>query len=690
MAIATSVLLLSQLKKLQELALNLSWITQRSQNLAVAFQKADCIRRENWVMSGSLATQAQGLWSYCGSVSIPSPTSGMQTTHATFIDLLCDRAQATPDQVAYRFLKDGETAESTLTYGALDQQARAIAVYLCTVARKGDRALLVYPYEAGLEFIAAFLGCLYAGVVPAPTHPPRSRHGVSDLVGRLTSSGAKLLLTPKSMGAKLQRQLKETGAIADCRWVVPEEISLDPAASWRRPDIDGEALAFLQYTSGSTGLPKGVMVTHQGLLHNQELLKLAFNHSEALVGVGWLPLFHDMGLIGNALQPLYLGTSCVLMSPIAFIQKPLRWLEAISRYGGTTSGGPNFAYDLLCRYVTEVQVQHLNLSTWQVAFSGAEPVRAATLDQFAAKFAPCGFRREAFYPCYGMAEATLFISGGQAADPPRVGYVDEAALALGRVDYSELPSPRRRDLVSCGYPWLEGKIAITHPETCQRCAPQEVGEVWVSGSGLGVGYWDQPQASQTFRAYLSGQGAERGEGPFLRTGDLGFVQDGELFITGRLNDLLVFWGLNHYPEHLEETVAACHPGLKSGSGAAFAVRVEERDRLVVVQEVERTYRHQLTAAAVVEAVRWALFDQHFVDIYAIALIKPGSLPKTSSGKIQRRACRDRYVSGELAVLSEWRSPAALDIPAVVRRYLNPLTHLKRLYFRMTSAVRWGR
>lgn len=607
-------------------------------------------------------------------------------SYTTFFDLVRDRAQATPDRIAYRFLKDGETDEAILTYGALDRQARAIAAHLSETVAVGDRAVLVYPYEAGLAFIAAFLGCLYAGVVAAPVHPPRNRRGLDDLAGRLTSSGAQWVLTTRSLRSKLQRQLTEAGITASLQWLPTEEVDLDQAARWRRPDLPKEALAFLQYTSGSTGLPKGVMVTHLGLLHNQKLLKLAFNHTKALIGVGWLPLFHDMGLIGNALQVLYLGTSCTLMSPLAFVQKPVRWLEAIARYGATTSGGPNFAYDLLCRYVTEEQVQRLDLSRWQVAFTGAEPVRAATLNQFAAKFAPAGFRREAFYPCYGMAEATLFITGGQADEAPKVAYVEETALAAGRVDWRDGPTEGRRALVGCGHPWLDGEVAIARPETGHRCAPDEIGEIWVSGSGLGQGYWNEPEkTAQTFQAHLN-----TGAGPFLRTGDLGFLHDGELFITGRLHDVLVFWGFNHYPDHLEETVADCHPGLRAGGGAAIAVPVDGRDRLVIVQEVERRYRNRLSAEEIAEAVRWALFDQHFVDVHAIALLKPGSLPKTSSGKVQRRACRDRYLSGKLEILSEWRSPTSLDISALMRRYLNPVTHLRRLYFGVKLMLRQQR
>lgn len=611
------------------------------------------------------------------------------TTYPTFVDLMGDRVQCAPDRIAFTFLKDGETKETTVSYGELERQAVAIASRLQEEGGMlGDRALLVYPYDAGLEFIAVFLGCLYAGIVAIPTHPPRNRPGTLDVAGRLVSSEARFVLTPASIQTKLQKQLDQTNAeftLPDSRWIATDKVIASTSlntTNWHRPELQNNTLAFLQYTSGSTGLPKGVMVDHEGLMHNQQLLSLAFGHSEDLVGVGWLPLFHDMGLIGNVLQSLYWGTPCVLMSPMSFIQKPVRWLQAISRYRASTSGGPNFAYDLLCRHVSEAQLEPLDLSSWQVAFSGAEPVQPQTLEQFAAKFAPCGFRPEAFYPCYGMAEATLFITGGQASEPPRIGYVDEAALAENRVAWSNAPSigtsPHLQSVVSCGHAWLDRQIAIVNPQTLEVCNPEQVGEIWVAGSGLGKGYWHRPEATeQTFQAYQS----DTKEGPFLRTGDLGFVHEGELFITGRLNDVLVFWGLNHYPAHIEHTVERCHPGFRANSGAAFAIPVEGRNRLVVAQEVERTYRKTLKAADVAESIRWQLFDQHFVDVYGIILLKPGGLPKTSSGKVQRGACRDRYLSGELAILDEWRSPTIADIPTLIRRYMNPLTHVKRLWTR---------
>jgi acyl-CoA synthetase (AMP-forming)/AMP-acid ligase II len=398
-----------------------------------------------------------------------------------------------------------------------------------------------------------------------------------------------------------------------------------------------------------------------------------------------------MGLIGNAIQPLYLGSLCVLMSPIDFIQKPVRWLRAISQFRATTSGGPNFAYDLLCRQVGEIERQSLDLSSLDVAFLGAEPVRLETMARFAEIFSPCGFRQQAFYPCYGMAEATLFISGGNKDEFPPVVEVDEAAIEKDRVRVNPLTEQsshhfcvsqpnskgdRWRSLVSCGHPWLNGRVAIADPHSLTRCRSDRVGEIWVATAGLGQGYWQQPQETErTFHAYLR----DTGEGPFLRTGDLGFIRDGEIFITGRLHDVMVFFGLNHYPQHIEETIQHANPAFRHQSGAAFSVEVNGESRLVIAQEVNRRDRHRITVAEVVEPIRWAVFERHFIDVYSIVLLKPGVLPKTPSGKIQRGNCRTRFLNNSLPVLDEWRSPTnqIVDIPTLVRRYLNPLTHLKR-------------
>lgn len=596
-------------------------------------------------------------------------TSG--SSPANLVELLCHRARQHPDRPAFIFLRDGETEAGRLTYADLDRQARAIALQLQQRVAPGDRVLLVYPYEAGLAFIAAFWGCLYAQAIAIPCHAPRNPSGWADLQARRASAGATLGLTTPSLLPKLQAQLDAISSPDQpLPWLIPDPTGPGDAA-WVSPRLTPDTLAFLQYTSGSTGQPKGVIITHDCLWQNQRMLQAAFGHTEASVGLGWLPLFHDMGLIGNVLQAIYVGSSCVLMSPLAFVQKPLRWLTAMSRYRATTSGGPNFAYDLLCRYVTDAQRDSLDLSTWEVAFCGAEPVRRATLDRFVETFQSCGFRREAFYPCYGMAEATLFITGGEKAKPPTCLTVAAAALEQRRVTLAT--AGRTQTLVSCGRPWLETQVVIADPTLGKPCGEDEIGEVWVSGGGIGRGYWQQPDLTEaTFNAAL-----HTGDSGFLRTGDLGFLHQGELFLTGRLHDVLVFWGFNHYPHQIEQTVEACHPGFRANGCAAFSAWVEGDERLVIVQEIDRHYRDRPLLQEVIEPIRWAIFQEHFVDVGAIVLVKPGGLPRTSSGKIQRRRCKHLFLEGSLAPLAEWRSTDVSDIPSLIRRYLNPLTHLRR-------------
>ncbi|MEO0377615.1 MAG: AMP-binding protein, partial [Cyanobacteria bacterium P01_A01_bin.17] len=374
------------------------------------------------------------------------------TSYSTLVDLLRDRAQKTPDKRAYTFFADGETESGTLTYGELDRQARAIATHLSSRLSPGDRALLIYPYTSGLEFIAAFMGCLYAGVIAVTDNPPRNLDGLHKLQERMTLSGSTAFLTTEALATQLQSQLPkspETAAQLSQLFVVTTDTISASPNDWHQPELTAETLAFLQYTSGSTGTPKGVMVTHGNILYNERVIQEAFQHSAETLFVGWLPLFHDMGLIGNILQPLYLGIHSVLMSPISLIQKPVLWLEAISRYRATTSGGPNFAYELLCQKTTPEQRANLDLTSWDVAFCGAEPIRVETLEQFTHLFEPQGFRREAFYPCYGMAEASLFISGGNKSDPPVILSVDRAALENNQVQPAA--SPKAKALMGCGH-----------------------------------------------------------------------------------------------------------------------------------------------------------------------------------------------------------------------------------------------
>lgn len=568
---------------------------------------------------------------------------------AHLTDLLASRALHQPEQTALVFLQDGERESQRLSYARLDQRARAIAAELQMRGFSGQRALLLYP--GGLDFVTSFLGCLYAGVVAVPAYPPRPNRFDKRILAIATDAQASLILATREVLSSLERRADDIQRLKDLCWLATDNIADDLAEAWRAPQLGSDTLAFLQYTSGSTGAPKGVMISHGNLLHNEQMIEIALEHSNKTVFVGWLPLFHDMGLIGNVLQPLYLGIPCILMSPAAFLQKPLRWLQAISQYRATTSGGPNFAYGLCVQKITAEERSTLDLSSWDLAFNGAEPVRADTLERFARTFESCGFRREAFYPCYGMAETTLFVSGGAKRTPPVVHHFEGAALEQDRVVASAGAQAGSRALVGCGRTWLDQKVVIADPVSLTRCPPDGIGEIWVSGPSVAQGYWNRPaETEQTFHAYL----ADTREEPFLRTGDLGFLQDGELFVTGRLKDLIIMHGQNHYPQDIELTMERCHLALRAGGGAAFSVEDGGEEQLVVAHEVKRDYLRKLNVSEVIGAIRQAVSEQHDLRVSGVLLLKPGGIPKTSSGKIQRHACRAGFLAGTLKAVGEWR------------------------------------
>ena len=547
----------------------------------------------------------------------------MNSSPKTLIELLRARAESQPDSHAYTFLVDGETTEVCVTYGELDQQARTIGAHLQRMHAVDQAVLLLYP--PGLEYIAAFFGCLYAGAIAVPVYPPTSRRSLPRLAAIVKDARPHAVLaTSQILSSLSDSELKTLHSIAT------DDVDQRLQHEWQDKDISGDSLAFIQYTSGSTSTPKGVMLTHDNLLHNQRMIQTAFEQSEQSIIFGWLPLYHDMGLIGNVLQSMYCGARCILMSPLSFLQRPARWLEAISRYRATTSGGPNFAYDLCVRKVGPEQRAELDLSSWTVAFNGAEPIRKDTIDRFVEAFAPCGFRREAFYPCYGLAEATLFVTGGSKSAPPVV-----AGARVGS-----------------GRSWLDQEIVIVDPSSSRECGSGSIGEIWVAGANVAQGYWRRPEESEaTFKAYV----ADTGKGPYLRTGDLGFVNEGELFVTGRLKDLIIIRGRNYFPHDIELTVEQSHGSLRPGGGAAFSVDVDGEERLVIAHEVDR--KHD---AEVIGAIRQAVSEEHELQVYAIVLLKPGSLPKTSSGKIQRHACKARFVQDEFEPLVTWRIGTADD------------------------------
>jgi acyl-CoA synthetase (AMP-forming)/AMP-acid ligase II len=570
---------------------------------------------------------------------------------SSWIEVLRLRAAAPePERPAYLFLSDGERESERRTYRDLEQRALALGAALEQRGFAGQRALLLLP--PGLAFVDAFFGCLCAGVVAVPAYPPASDRPTDRTLPRLRAIAADARPAVVLTTAALAGFIAPLAAALGAACLAVEEVASDLAASWRDPGVSRDTLAFLQYTSGSTATPKGVMISHGNLLANEAMIQAAYEQSAQSLIVGWLPLYHDMGLIGNVLQPLYVGAPCVLMSPIAFLQRPRRWLEAISRYQATTSGGPNFAYDLCERRIGPADRAGLDLSSWQVAFDGAEPVRDESLERFARAFEPCGFKRSAFYPCYGLAEATLFVAGGGRRVEPVVADFDAEALSADRIVPAVSETGRSQRLVGCGHAWGEETLVIVDREQGTECPPGRVGEIWISGPHVARGYWNRPEdTARDFAAEL--QGPEGARGPFLRSGDLGFLHDGELFISGRAKDLIILRGRNLYPQDLELTAERSHGALRAGCSAAFSVeKPGGEESLVLVLEVDRG-TDPAEYEKIAEAIRVAVAREHEARAEDVVLLPPGSIPKTSSGKIQRHASRAAFLAGEPA--EAWRS-----------------------------------
>jgi amino acid adenylation domain-containing protein len=575
---------------------------------------------------------------------------------ATLVELLRRRADRQPDLPGYSFLRDGEGDGASLTWAELDRRARALGAVLQCLGTAGERALLLYP--PGLDYIAAFFGCLYGGTAAVPAYPPRLNRPSPRIRAIVADAAPRVILTTAALLPRLERFLEVPSGT---KWLATDDRGVAGAGEWRDPGVGPDTLAFLQYTSGSTAAPKGVMLSHANLLHNLELIRTCFAQSERERTVLWLPPYHDMGLIGGILEPLFAGYPVTLMPPLAFLQKPVRWLRAVSDRRATTSGGPNFAYDLCARKVSAEEKEQLDLSGWSLAFNGAEPVRPETLDRFTAAFSSCGFRREAFFPCYGLAEATLLASAGRRAGGPLVRCFTAGALESHAASPAEPDAKDARALASCGLaadsrpgcPAIALVRSATGSELPERCAEGEVGEIWLRGPSVAQGYWRQPEETErVFAARLPGEDAA---GTWLRTGDLGFASAGSLFVTGRLKDLIILRGRNHYPQDIELTVERSHGALRPGCSAAFAIERDGEERLAVVAEVHRGHQRRAASGAdeVIAAIRSAVADEHEVAPDAVVLLKPATLPKTSSGKVRRHACREGLVAGSLAAVASW-------------------------------------
>lgn len=592
----------------------------------------------------------------------------------SLVSMLCHRALHHGNRRAYTFLADGENENAVLTYEQLDRRARVIAVALADRGvRPGDRAILLYP--PGLDFITAFFGAIYAGVIAVPCYPPH-RLQLARSLPRLTAIVANadpsVVLCTAEVAADLSAGVAHVPTLHAVPWITTDTLADDAIDTWKEPDVDASTVAFLQYTSGSTAAPRGVMVTHSNLLHNLAVANYVEQNDSDSVSVSWLPVIHDMGLIEGVLEPAYAGYPAYLMSPATFLQRPFRWLRAITKYRATNSGGPNFAYDLCARKVNAEQRETLDLSSWRVAYNGAEPIRSETLTVFHRTFRDCGFRWKSFYPVYGLAESTLVVTSGRRSYEPVFLDADASALSRGRIEGASPNGPFRRvSLVSSGPPTFGAHVLIVDPDTCRRCAPSEVGEIWLSSPSVTKGYWRrEEETSQTFVAML----ADDGSGPYLRTGDLGVLINGELFVTGRLKDLLIVRGFKHYPQDLELTVERQHPAIRPGCVAVFALEAHDEHIAVAAEldprrlDISRTNPAEFLALSsllregkdaisdLIGRICQAVAEIHGVQLHTVALLKPGALPKTSSGKIQHRACAQALSGGQLAEVVRWIKP----------------------------------
>ena len=554
-----------------------------------------------------------------------------------FIDILLNQSVKKPDSIAYTYLEDGENIEINISFSHLCEEAKKIAAYLQSVCKKGDRVLLFFPH--GIDFIKAYFGCLFAGVIAVPSYPPKMNRSIERLNAILKNCEARVILSNATINInKIRKFLASTESFVI---QLIENIDDGITNSWVYPELKDDDIAFLQYTSGSTGIPKGVMVSHKNLVENEKVISQSFKLNEQSIVVGWLPFYHDMGLIGNILQPVYSGFRAVLMSPIHFLQDPFRWMTAITKYKATVSGGPNFSYDLCVERITDEQLKKLDLSSWKVAFNGAEPVRAKTLEYFAKKFTSCGFNKKSFMPCYGMAETTLMISGNEYQKVPtyrkyslnQLSVNANGSLAKGGIN-----------LVSCGKPHFY-KVKIVNEQ--KNSLPEDkVGEIWVQGESVAKGYWNRPlETKECFDAYLND-----GEGPFFRTGDMGLLKKGEILVTGRLKDLIIINGRNYYPQDIEDSVTESHTKCINGSCAVFSIETEENEKLIVVCEVNNPEKEEIST--ILQSIKEKVFTDFSLQIYKIALIRRGTILKTTSGKIQRKACKEAFLDKTLNIVHE--------------------------------------
>lgn len=566
----------------------------------------------------------------------------MENKAATLIDRLEQHAVSRLQRVAYRFINAQTDETDRMTYGELRDAARRVAAFLLDKVATGDRvAICCTP---SLDFVRAYIGCLYAGVIAVPTCPPARPADWEGLSRILKDSGCKALLSDDLLAPVLREKVSQIGRSVPI-YAVSEASGHDAAQSL--PAVAAGDVAFLQYTSGSTGTPKGVIVTHGNLMANEAAVERAFGHDDDSDLLGWVPMYHDMGLIGIALQPLYLGTTSTLMSPQAFLKSPLSWLCAISRYRPHTSGAPNFAFELCLKAAEAEDVSDLDLSSWRVAFNGAEPIDADTMSRFAEYFSRVGLPHDAIYPCYGLAESTLYVSGHRRGKAFHIEEVDREALKRNQLDPPAAGKASNRLVGTrniCGH-----DIRIVDPDSGVEKAAGNVGEIWLKNPSVAQGYWGNAEATaRIFQAFTA-----KGEGPYLRTGDLGALYKDSLFITGRVKDMIILNGRNFYASDIEKAVQGQDARLRLGYGAAFGLSNGGQEALVLVQAVKQKDMVPEEAEQVCAEIKKTILREIGVPVARIVLIHSRTFPRTSSGKIRRNECRQMLIQDELQIVYEW-------------------------------------
>lgn len=542
---------------------------------------------------------------------------------------LCSSSRS--EMSAFIFLDSNGFQLDAVSFRQLKERSLSIANELHKTIGSGERAILFF--QPGLEFIYAFLGCLYAGIIAVPIPPPQGKRQLLRVNSIIDDASPQVILSTEAIRSHVAKIEQKEQILSNKHWIDIESCLTHSPNNFNLPILREDQVALLQYTSGSTSSPKGVMVTHGNLVHNELAIANGFEHNEETKIVGWLPFYHDMGLIGNILHPIFIGVTSVLMSPTTFLQNPFLWLQAISNYKGTTSGGPNFAYQLCVQRINKEALQNLDLSSWKIAFNGSEMIHMNTLEAFADHFSECGFKKNAFYPCYGLAESTLFAAGIKAGSLFR---------AIPQED-----GEKKLPLISCGFCRLDQRVKIVDPQTKEET---KTGEVWLRGPSIAAGYWNKPEITlETFNAFT-----RLGEGPFLRTGDIGTLNQGELCIIGRLKNLIIIRGKNFYPDDIESALQKCHPTLRNKLIAAFSITHRNEEKIVILCEIDHIKSRQLSQDEIIKSIQKTLAEEFFLEAYAIVLVKTGTIPRTTSGKVQYYLCREKFLTNTLTVESSWQ------------------------------------